>query len=154
MPIAFDFETCLIRPGLQAPPIVCVSTASATHADLTPTSGVRGKMAFLLSAGGTLIGHNVAYDAACLLEWEADLEDPLLQAYEDDRILDTMILERIAEIGRWTSRKLLSLDVCAAAYGLHLTKDQEVRLSYGSVYGAAGSPYQANGTAYNSGGIF
>lgn len=39
-----------------------------------------------------------------------------------------------------------------AGYGLFGSSGQ--RSSYGSVYGAAGSPFQSNGTAFNSGGVF
>src|SRR5438045_1871065 len=123
MTAAFDFETCLIRPGLQAPPPVCIATAVGEHSDLTATAGLEGKLRFLLRSGGLVVGHNVAYDFCCALEW-LDLEDEIFEAYADSRILDTMILERIAEIGRFTTRKVLSLDVCCAAYGCPLPADK------------------------------
>lgn len=130
---AFDFETALIRPGLQAPPVVCMSTCTTGHdGRLYDTAHILDPLyAALTDPETVLIGHNVAYDTVCALEW-LDLWPELRAAYEAGRILDTMVIERLAEIAGLTTRKVLSLDVCGRAHGLPaLDKDSGVRLDYG-----------------------
>ncbi len=88
-----------------------------------------------------LVGHNFAYDAAVALAWIDDVTEPLFAAYERGAIVDTMLYERIAEIGKYTSRKNLGLDVVGAAYGIQVTKDPVIRLGYGALYGEPLSAY-------------
>jgi hypothetical protein len=125
--LAFDFETLLIQPALQAPPPVCMSTSGPS---LHPTPEARDVFVGMLRSDVPLIGHNVTYDLACALAWWGCTEE-VIAALEADRIGDTWVIERLAEIGGLTPRKVLSLDVLYAAHGFgHLPKD-EVRLSYG-----------------------
>lgn len=146
---ACDFETLLIRPGWQAPPPVCLSWADEESSGLVPTAELRDAFVALLEEG--IVGHNIAYDAAVAATW-LDVQAELIAAYEAGRVLDTMIFERIAEIGQFTGRKVLSLDVCCAAYGIQVTKAPtaapNVRLSYGSVFLLPLEAYTPEQTSY------
>lgn len=86
----------------------------------------------LLRSGATLIFHNAAYDCACALAWWDCTED-LLRAYEEDRILDTLLWERVAEIGG-SPRKNLSLAALYRYYGLGELAKNSVQTSYGPLY--------------------
>jgi len=133
--VTLDFETELIAPGLQAPPPVCASTARETpegpHGVVCPTTELKDLIHRLLTEA-TIVGHNIAgFDAPVMLAW-LDCTDLLFKAFDESRILDTMLVERIAEIGCFTTRKKLTFDNLCRAHGVRLpNKDPVVRLSYG-----------------------
>lgn len=157
--VSCDFETCRFRPGLQAPPPVCMSIAEPwsggspllwtgdhedrvserTMATIFATSAIDTNFRRLvtLAADGklTIVGHNFAYDAAVAMAWIPDVVEPLFAAYERGAIVDTMAFERIAEIGKFTGRKILSLQVIGGAYGIQVEKDEATRTGYGQFYG-------------------
>jgi hypothetical protein len=140
-----DFETPLIRPALQAPPPVCSSWANASGAGIYATKELEQPFREMVRAAARgeiwIVGHNWAYDACVALEWIDGIADDLFAAYDRGHVLDTGIYERIAEIGKYTTRKVLSLEVVGAAYGVEVTKDPEIRLGYGRLYGAPLSDY-------------
>lgn len=156
--ISFDLETCLIRPGLTAPPIVCATFARlGGQPSFAPTSDVHRALAEMLADGRLLIvGHNVAYDFACILEWCPDLRSAVYAAYDADRVLDTMLCQRLIEIETGDMRGKLALDLLCARYGLHHSTKQAVdaqtgeavRLSYGRYLGAELKAYPPNFVAY------
>lgn len=146
--VAFDLESCLIRPGLCAPPIVCATIADAQGAVFVPTEGVERAIAALLDSDRIIVGHNVAYDFCCILEWLPELRPAVFRAYEADRILDTLLCQRLIEIETGDVRGKLALDLLCARYGLrHETKGattedgESVRLSYGRYLGASLEAY-------------
>jgi hypothetical protein len=150
--VSCDFETCLIRPALQAPPPVCLSQAEGDDAWIFPTSELDEAYRKLIrrAASGEiwLVGHNIAYDSAVALAWIDDVKDDLFAAYDRGAIIDTGLFERIAEIGQFTPRKMLSLDVVGAAYGIEVVKDPEIRLGYGRLYGEPLSAYSEGQRQY------
>ncbi len=103
--IAFDTETHLIAPGLQAPPLVCVQysifhgcTSSPVAPSLRHHSDERlfGQVCSWLTTKSMLIvGHNVAYDMSVLAAWRPELLPLIWQAYEEKRVTDTMIREQL-----------------------------------------------------------
>lgn len=129
MPIAFDFETCLIRPGLQYPPPVCLSVYDGSDALVTPPEGFPR-----LLGEDLLLGLNTAYDLGVALGW-LDCAVPLFRALDDGRIIDVGIIERIAEISGLTTRKELSLATIHEAHGLGKLEKPAVRTDYGRYYG-------------------
>lgn len=144
--VSNDFETCLIRPALQSPPPVCYSEADEERGgsvyDTAHQDDVFRRNIERAAEGKiVLVGHNFAYDAACALAWIDDVTEPLFAAYDRGTIIDTMIYERIAEIGKYTPRKNLGLDIVGAAYGIQVTKDPVIRLGYGALYGEPLSAY-------------
>lgn len=130
---AFDFETCLIRPGLQAPPVVCMSGATSLNPDgyLVPTEDVPDSLRAVLLTS-EIWGHNVAYDMSCAIENWPDLAPLIFEAYDSGKVFDTMLLERLGEIAGHSTRKDLSLDNVCQAHGLPaLSKDPAIRLTFG-----------------------
>lgn len=115
-PVAFDTETHLIRPGLLAPPMVCLSSAiPATGARLWH---VRPEMVpgGPLWANGTeaeagtaeehfewileqdpIYGLNVAFDmAVCLAQWP-DLFPQVFRAYDESRVIDIGLCQMLID---------------------------------------------------------
>lgn len=142
---AHDFETCLIRPALQAPPPVCSSWANVDGAGIYATKELDAPFRKMVedAADGKIwiVGHNWAYDASVALEWIDGIAEALFAAYDRGHVIDTGIFERVAEIGKYTTRKILSLEVVGGAYGVEVTKDPEIRLGYGRLYGLPLSAY-------------
>ena len=97
----FDTETCLFRPGVMAPELVCVTWQTPgeepgiVHADdpaALPlvTSWFEGRE--------VLAGHHIVYDCAVLCaKWPA-LVPLVFRAYDADRITDTKIRQQLLDI--------------------------------------------------------
>jgi hypothetical protein len=117
MIVALDTETIPFRPGLGAPPIVCVQWCIDGGAAHLMTS--RGEFAhesgalsgptentfssllrYWLDSGALLVGHNVAYDLACFAAQDPELVPLIFRAYRENRVTDTMLRQKLADIGR------------------------------------------------------
>ncbi len=164
---ALDSETCLIRSGLPAPPVVCLSTWAGQ--DAAPTlfgaHELFRPLAELLSDERRLIiAHNGAYDFACFAEWYPELRPLIFKAYEANRILDTMLSQRIVEIETGDKRGKLALDQLCKRYGLHVEKDGRaatedgdteegdvIRLSFGQFWGLPAAEIPTEFGAYAMG---
>lgn len=150
--LSFDLETELIARGYQSPIPVCAQWAwsdAPDAADLAPlfigpdaNAPVVGTLQGFLGTE-TIVGVNIAYDVACLLRWGFWSAADVFAAYDQGRILDLSVHERIAEIGAWTPRKKLSLDHLALVYGVEGVDKGSIepdgtptRLSYGRLLGA------------------
>jgi hypothetical protein len=138
-----DLETALIRPGLCAPPVsVCSIHRPGLGPRLYGTWELEAAVLELLEGDWVIIGHNIAYDMLCLFEWYPRLRRAILKAYEEGRILDTGLCERIIEVSKGDMRGQLALDRLCSRYGLnHGTKhsvdedEQEIRLGFGKHWG-------------------
>lgn len=90
--ISFDLETHLIRPGVLAPPIVCGSAAGGRGG---PVLMLKDKaleyIEYLLRAGETIAGANIAYDFGCVAAAKPELLLLIFDAYEEGRIFDVHI---------------------------------------------------------------
>ena len=146
-PIAFDTETELIRPGLKAPRLVCMSIAHEDGTELLHHTEAHDWIVALLESDRILVGHNVAYDFGVIVAaWPALM--PLVFAkYERNEITDTWLREKLLHIamgcyrkyertdGRWV-KLLYSLDACAERHlSIVMSKDglNSPRLRYGEV---------------------
>lgn len=117
---AFDTETFLIRPGLQAPPMVCltvreeeggdalllharpermVSGARAASGALVPAPDAATYFAQILERSEALYGVNTAYDTCVLIANYPQLIGPVFEAYERGKLLDVSIHEKLIDIG-------------------------------------------------------
>lgn len=142
--VSFDTETCLLKPGLMAPPLVCVTyqhlggVAKIVHArDAEPL--IRS---WLEDGDVLLVGQNVSYDFAVIAEAFPALRPAVFAAYDADRVTDTMIRAQLLDIAAGTYRGSVSkqglrkerrydLESLAKRYaGMELQKDAW-RLSYG-----------------------
>lgn len=145
MTVFFDTETHCFSPGNQAPRVVCMQyCAESGPPTLTTASGDvrhrgeewRGPPIELLVRywleSETLVGHNVAYDLACLTSDYPDLMPLVWQAYREDRIHDTMLRQKLADIGRsrYRTRRYDLGSVSAIHGGPALNKDDPWRTRY------------------------
>jgi hypothetical protein len=160
--VGLDSETCLIRPGLMSPPVVCTAFyyPEGSGPRLYATGDQWAPLLELFENPRRLIvGHNIGYDVCCYLEWapaeiRTRLRRAIFQAYDEDRVLDTMLAQRLVEIETGDKRGRLGLDMLCLAYGLHVSKEEreedgrEVRLSYGRYLGRPLSDYTPKAIAY------
>ena len=96
--VAFDFETHLIRPGLQAPPIVCMSWQHA-GSDLQHVYAREDAGTLLeqwLNDGKIFVGCNTAFDMICAMAQWPRLIPKIFAAYDQDRIRDVAIRHSLA----------------------------------------------------------
>ncbi len=127
---AWDLETCLIRPALPAPPPVCITWDDGERL------GLNVKEEIAPAAYGALCddnaGHNIAYDMGVILEWFPELQELIVRAYEEDRVFDTMLLERLGQITGQARMGPLALDEVAVRWGFpRMEKDDAIRLTFG-----------------------
>lgn len=159
--VGLDSETCLIRPGLGAPPVVCTGFYYPERGapELFATADQWRELLALFEGDRLILLHNGAFDVCCYLEWcPAEIRDRLRRAifaaYDADRVLDTMLAQRLVEIETGDKRGKLSLDMLCLRYGLHVEKHEteadgrEVRLSYGRYLGRPLSEYTPKAIAY------
>lgn len=96
MIFAFDTETYPIRPGRQAPLVVCVQTLSG-GVELREEGLDRLEVA-LAGEEAILVAHNAAYDAACSIATRPRLLRPWFEAYDADRVTCTQVREKLIMI--------------------------------------------------------
>ena len=95
MNLCIDIETELIGRGRLAPRVACVSIFSdREHLLLSPDDAIPYIKQFT-SSGGMLIGHNIAFDLYALCRHEPSFAFDVWVYYEQNRIFDTGIFERL-----------------------------------------------------------
>lgn len=114
---AFDTETYLIRPGRQAPRVVCVQSR-AGGVELREAGLDRLEAA--LHAGDLIVAHSAAYDAACSIATRPRLLAPWFEAYSNDRVTCTKVREKLIRIAQGSARKgtLYDLLTCVGRHDL------------------------------------
>lgn len=134
-PIAFDTETALIAPGLQAPPLVCVSLADSADVELVHHTEAREWIEALLESDRLIVGHNVAFDFGVVAAKWPDLLEAIFDKYDRGEVSDTMIRQKLIDIAA-TSRMRHSYSLTELArrwLGRKLDKDTW-RLRYGELH--------------------
>jgi len=100
LPVAWDTETELIGAGRQAPALACTSFAYSSEKGLLHWQG--GSREFfeeiLYDDGYLLIGHNIAYDLTVVANQYPDLLPAIFRAYDEGRVRDTMIRQKLLDI--------------------------------------------------------
>lgn len=134
--IAFDCETWLIEPGLQAPPLVCFQWMD--NKDRKPRLLHRDRayptVRMMLAGNTTLVGHNVAFDMTVICAQWPDLIPLVFAKYDRDEVTDTLLRDQLIQIAagefrsRWTGEEMKPvnytlLDVCARRLGRMLVKE-------------------------------
>lgn len=123
---AFDLETLPFRKGRMAPPIACLSYADTDgrvgllhHSEIVPF------VQRMLGGGAIMITHNGCYDWACLMAHEPAFIPAIFQAYDDNRVHDTLIREQLIDLRRGLFRPgRYSLgDTAKRRLGVDLDKD-------------------------------
>lgn len=105
--VAFDTETHLTQPGLDAPPLVCGSIAGACDKVGNILSAQLARHTFqeiLNQAGVTLIGQNIAYDCLVMAhdayKRGIDLLPAIFKMYDEGRVYDIAIAEQLHAIAQ------------------------------------------------------
>ena len=101
--IAFDTETDLIRSGLVAPPMVCLSWADSDGSHLLDARDARAWFSENIVKPGILwIGANVAYDMAVMMNECPATVNPVFRAYAEGRVSDVAIRQSLINNARGT----------------------------------------------------
>lgn len=141
--IAFDAETFLIRPSLLAPPPVCMTWREVGEpAKIVHHTGIETILGKWLSEPDTqLVGHNVAYDIAVVMQAYPHLRPAIFEAYNADRVTDTLTRQHLIDIacgckggkpasdGAWIHYEYSLEALARRLCGMRLQKDAW-RLSY------------------------
>lgn len=102
MPLWYaDSETHLIRPGLAAPRMVCLSTCSESGKTglFDRVSGLALVRQVLEDNSVIIVGHNIFYDlGVCCAEDPAVFVPLVFKAFDDFRIRDTIVRQQLIDI--------------------------------------------------------
>jgi DNA polymerase-1 len=143
IPLAWDTETALIRPGLLAPPLVCVSyQRPGFEPKVQHWTDARPLLQGWLDDPNTLlVGHFVAYDAAVICAQFPELVSRVFAAYRAGRVTCTKKRQQLLDIaggvyrgrpganGKWIPHKYHLEELSRRHLGRPMQKDGW-RLSY------------------------
>ncbi len=96
--IALDTETEPFSAGRMAPPIVCIQYTDGQSTHVVHVSDAKSVMARMLTSDELIIGHNIAYDMACILAQWPELVPLVFAKYDRDQITDTMCRAQLDDI--------------------------------------------------------
>lgn len=151
--LVLDCETELIAPGRVAPRVACVSMVEGDGAPelLTPREAVARVHAWANNPrAGWLVGHNIAFDLACLCREAPGLAACVWSLYAEGQVWDTGIAERLRALSLgWDThpgvgRPIISGGVSLASLALALvgvdigaskSSADSVRYQYGRLVG-------------------
>src|SRR5579885_1270547 len=165
--VAVDTETCLISARCKAPPLVCVTWAVNDHSGLIKwdqdhysiTVGSKYTTAEIrhwLESDIILVGANIAYDMGVLAAQWPHLLPLIFQAYEDNRITDIQLRQRLIDIAHGeldhpkhrVGKGCYSLQALAKRHlGIELDKDTW-RLGYGELRDVPGEQWPEGARKY------
>lgn len=134
---SLDGESCLFRDGLKAPPPVSFQWHSEGEEGIAVWHEQREFLRRVLTHANVIVGVNLAYDTAMILNWHPDLAPLVWDAYNDGRIIELGVYERLGEVARGRPRGFNSLDMMSRRYGIGgLDKDPDgPRTDYGRLMG-------------------
>lgn len=141
----WDTETALIAPGLNAPPMSCMSACfeegNASLLHWTEAGAYFEKI--LDDAAIGIVGANIAFDLAVMAANFPLLLPKIFRAFDQDRVFDVLIRQKLIDIGDgsypWfrtssgvTIRRRYDLDSVTRRHSeMRLDKDDAVRRTYG-----------------------
>ena len=152
--LSFDFETSLIRPGVQTPPAVCMSwadlcpqTGNLTSVNLLSAHDCLPWLWSVLHEPDTLIvGAETAFDVlvSCTTAGlhGGELLGAWIKAYEADRVTDVLLRQKLLDLaagcyrreqlanGAWIEHRYALDDVAWRLCRMRLNKDSPWRLRY------------------------
>ena len=104
--IAFDLETERFRPGLMAPPPVCLSYAHESRKGLEVGNQITTYAASIfehaLEGHAYIVGHSVSYDMVVLLAHRPELAEMIWELYATGRVRCTRVREKLLDIAEGT----------------------------------------------------
>jgi hypothetical protein len=131
--IYLDTETALIEQGRLAPPMTCLQFADDDGPVGVAVVGVDPVEEILrLILRDEICGHNIAFDMLVIMREYPDLQESVFRAYDEDRVTDTLVREKLLHISRGTLHKGLkfSLEALSEKYGISKDGDDPWRLRY------------------------
>ena len=132
--LAMDLETELIGAGRLAPRVACVTFYSLFLEDIdrhgrkdridNPADAVKFFKSWVELETGFLIGHNIAFDMLCLARFDPTCVNHIYHLYEQGRVWDTGIHERLSCLARgWTQHPSIGKPIISGGVSLaQLTK--------------------------------
>lgn len=138
-----DTETLLIRPGLQNPPIVCVTQAERGRPTrLWGSPEYRDHLDEILPDDALIVMHNASFDAWGFRVWAAGARERILRALNEGRLICTIAMQRCIEIATPMTKGPLVLDQLAARYGIESQdKADSPRKEFGPLLGWPAEDY-------------
>lgn len=101
--VSIDCETHLIRPGLLAPPLVCVQWYDgSTRRLLNRDPGLAWFRTAIRDTSIHWLGHNIAFDFAVLVAAAPDVIPFVFRAYRENRVRDTKLRQQLIDIADGT----------------------------------------------------
>jgi len=133
--IVFDLETELIARGKLAPAPVCVAYTDGGPPVLKLIDDARPEIEQWL-ANEHMANHYIAFDMACIGHYWPEFVPMIFQAYDDGRVQDTILREKVIDIGlNGGLQDSYSLANVAKRRGLGAMDKDSWRLGYGSLKG-------------------
>ncbi len=111
IPFSKDFETFLIRPGVLAPEPVCATWAAGNQYGILHHTECHAWVEGLLRNPEILfLGANIAFDFGVVCAAWPDLTPLVFAAYENDRVTDVSIRQKMLDIAGGVYRGRLDED--------------------------------------------
>ena len=107
---SFDTETALIAPGRVAPPLACVTWATATESGIDdPDVGVRRVLDALRDPNTLVVGHNVTFDLGVIAQHSPEHLPDIFYALDAGRVACTMVQEKLRYVAARTTNPQFDL---------------------------------------------
>lgn len=159
--IALDTETPLIRPGMQAPPLVILQWMQAMDTGILHARFNRRdlleKLYRWLDPGNTTIiqGHNIAFDMSVLCAEFPELFPLVFASYEAGKIRCTIVREKLLNIAEGKTAFSYALDdTCAKYPGVPVPNKQNPwRMRFGELLGTPVENFPEDALTYATGDI-
>lgn len=132
--IGFDTETSLITESDLAPPVACLQFADGQQSRIVHWRDGHEAMSQVFARRIPLVGHNIAYDMACVMRTWPDLAPQIFDHYEGNLIEDTGLNHQLRLVAQ--GRKVFDpgLDDLAKHYlKIDLDKSNPWRLRFGEL---------------------
>jgi len=96
---ALDVETFPIAQGVLDPKVVCCSFSDPEVViGNTEAENLEARLRDVID-NKYIIGHNIAFDMACIMKTYPSLTSSIFRAYEEKRVHDTFIREKLINLG-------------------------------------------------------
>jgi hypothetical protein len=161
--LSLDRESFLLRPGVLAPPTVCIQhklSKSRNEAAPGVVLHMRDPKALEVLTWALqhalIVGHYIAGDMAGLCSHFPHLTSLVFEAYAANRITDTGLRQKLADIARGVSLESQSYgldDLAEEHLGVTLNKSDKWRLLYGTLWTVDVEQWPPDALAYALGDI-
>ena len=148
---ALDVETFPIAQGVLDPKVVCCSFSDPEVViGNTKAENLEARLRDVID-NKYVVGHNIAFDMACIMRTYPSLTNSIFRAYEEKRVHDTFIREKLINLGTHgdldkmggarIDYSLAGLAMSRLGTDIYNTKEGNVRTSYDGLDGVKASHY-------------